>query len=88
MKLIVYTLDEKGRTPGYVANGGYYPIANGGEAPQDYDMIGLATRFAPEPAIENVREYLISIGAESWLDSEGEPFDIDAAVNHLESLEG
>lgn len=86
MKLIVYTLTPNGLTPGYVVDGGYYAVPNGGTSPQDYDMIGLANMFAPEPEIASVREYLVSIGSEDWQDDEGKPFDLDTAVASLESL--
>ena len=86
MKLIVYTLTPNGLTPGYVLDGGYYAVPNGGDSPQDYDIIGLANMFAPEPEIPDVREYLVSIGAEGWQDAEGEPLNLDEAVAFLEGL--
>ena len=39
-KIIKYTLTEGGTIPTYIADGGYYPEANGGSSPQDWDLIG------------------------------------------------
>lgn len=86
MKLIIYTLTPEGEVPSYVLNGGYYATPNGNAEPQDYDLIGLAKDEAPEDELADVREYLIGHGAESWVDFEGNPFDLDASVAYLESL--
>ena len=39
-KIIKYNLESNGTIPTYIDDGGYYPKANGGSSPQDYDMIG------------------------------------------------
>jgi hypothetical protein len=42
MKLIIYTLTNKGEIPNYIIDGGYFPKKNDKKPPQDYDMIGLS----------------------------------------------
>ena len=39
-KIIKYNLTAQGTIPTYIDDGGYYPKANGGNSPQDWDMIG------------------------------------------------
>ena len=39
-KIIKYNLTASGTIPGHIADGGYYPKANGNASPQDWDMIG------------------------------------------------
>ncbi len=42
MKVIRYTLLGNGKVPQAMTDGGYFPKPNGGQSPQDYDMIGLS----------------------------------------------
>ena len=39
-KIIKFTLEADGTIPTYMNSGGFYPKANGGNSPQDWDMIG------------------------------------------------
>ena len=39
-KIIKYNLTGGGTVPTYIDDGGYYPKANGGASPQDWDLIG------------------------------------------------
>ena len=45
MKVIRYTLLQNGTIPSNVADGGYFIKQNGGQTPQDYDMIGLSLNW-------------------------------------------
>jgi hypothetical protein len=45
MKVIRYTLLANGTIPSNVADGGYFIKQNGGQSPQDYDMIGLSLNW-------------------------------------------
>ena len=45
MKVIRYTLLANGTIPSNVADGGYFIKQNGGQTPQDYDMIGLSLNW-------------------------------------------
>ena len=38
--IVEYTLEANGTTPSYIADGGYFAIANDNASPQDWDMIG------------------------------------------------
>jgi len=42
MKVIKYTLLENGKVPQSMVDGGYFPKSNGGQSPQDYDLIGFS----------------------------------------------
>lgn len=53
MKVIKYTLNADGTIPEYVTNGGYFPVANGGISPQDYDLIGMANDVAHQASFAN-----------------------------------
>ena len=48
MKLIKYTLNANGTIPEYVTDGGYFPVANSGTSPQDYNLVGVSTDVATE----------------------------------------
>jgi hypothetical protein len=86
MKLITYTLEADGTVPAYVVDGGYFADTREGPSPQDWTLVGWATDDAPGDEVTDLRAYLVSLGAESWTDAEGEPFDIDAAVAYVEGL--
>lgn len=79
MKLTTYTLNFDGSVPEYVNDGGYFPAATAEPSPQDWVMIGVATDGAPGEAFENVdalEAYLLSIGADSWLDPQHQPLNV------------
>lgn len=42
MKIIKYTLLGNGKVPESMVDGGYFPKYNGGQSPQDYDLIGFS----------------------------------------------
>ena len=42
MKVIRYTLLNNGKVPSSIVDGGYFVKFNGGESPQDYDLIGFS----------------------------------------------
>jgi len=46
MKIIRYTLLGNGKVPSAMIDGGYFIKPNGGQSPQDYDMIGLSLGWA------------------------------------------
>lgn len=86
MKLGIYTLNSDGTIPDFVIDGGYFPHVNQAAAPQDWKLIGWVANDADVQNVSNLRSYLISIGAESWRDRDGQAFDLDAEVAHVESL--
>ena len=50
-KIIKYNLTAQGTIPTYIDDGGYYPKANGGNSPQDYDMIGATLNGSAETGL-------------------------------------
>ena len=50
-KIIKYNLTAQGTIPTYIDDGGYYPKANGGNSPQDWDMIGATTDGSDETGL-------------------------------------
>ncbi len=50
-KIIKYTLTNAGTIPTYIADGGYYPKANGNASPQDWDMIGATVDGSSETGL-------------------------------------
>ena len=50
-KIIKYNLTAQGTIPAYIDDGGYYPKANGGASPQDWDMIGATTDGSDETGL-------------------------------------
>ena len=91
-KIIKYTLTNTGTIPTYIADGGYYPKANGGSSPQDWDMIGATTDGSSETGLGElankaaVKSYLDTYTS-SWKDrnaaGEEVDFDQDAAATHI-----
>ena len=91
-KIIKYNLTAGGTIPDYIDDGGYYPKANGGASPQDWDMIGATTDGSNETGLGElankaaVKSYLDTYTSE-WKerDSEGNEtdFDQDAAATHI-----
>lgn len=83
-----YVLNEDGNVPNYVIDGGYFAVGNDNPTPRDWTLVGVVTDDAPVSAITDLRAYLVGVGAESWLQSDETPFDIDAAVAFMENLAG
>ena len=50
-KIIKYNLTSQGTIPTFIADGGYYPKANGGASPQDWDMIGATVDGSDETGL-------------------------------------
>jgi hypothetical protein len=86
MKLGTYTLNSDGTIPDWVIDGGYFADTREGDSPQDWTLVGWVTDDAPATEIDDLRAYVVGLGAESWTDPDGEPFDIDAAVAYVEGI--
>ena len=50
-KIIKYNLTAGGTIPNYIDDGGYYPKANGGSSPQDWDLIGATIDGSSETGL-------------------------------------
>ena len=91
-KIIKYNLESNGTIPTYIADGGYYPKANGGASPQDWDMIGATIDGSDETGLGElanqaaVKSYLDTYTSD-WKQPDGsggeEDFDQDAAATHI-----
>ena len=58
MKLVTYTLNEDGTIPVSVLDGGYVPIANNLESPQDVTLVGYAEDDYDARTFNSVEELL------------------------------
>ena len=91
-KIIKYNLEANGTIPTYIADGGYYPKANGNASPQDYDMIGATVDGSSETGLGEladkaaIKTYLDSYTSD-WKDRDADDneidFDQDAAATAL-----
>ena len=91
-KIIKYNLTAGGTIPTYIDDGGYYPKANGGSSPQDWDLIGATTNGSNETGLGElaneaaVKSYLDTYTSD-WKQPDGsggeEDFDQDAAATHV-----
>ncbi len=91
-KIIKYTLEANGTIPTYIDDGGYYPKANGGNSPQDWDLIGATTDGSDETGLGElankaaIKSYLDSYTGD-WTERDGDgnetAFDQDAAATVL-----
>jgi len=63
MKVIRYTLLANGTIPSNVLDGGYFIKYNGGQSPQDYDMIGLSLDWT------GIEEYTTKTSFENYIKS-------------------
>ena len=91
-KIIKYNLESNGTIPTYIDDGGYYPKANGGSSPQDWDMIGATLDGSSETGLGElankaaVKSYLDSYTGD-WTErnaaGEDVAFDQDAAATHI-----
>ena len=91
-KIIKYNLTAGGTIPNYIEDGGYYPKANGGASPQDWDMIGATTDGSDETGLGElankaaIKSYLDTYtGDWKQLNAAGEEvaFDQDAAATNV-----
>ena len=91
-KIIKYNLEANGTVPTYIDDGGYFPKANGGNSPQDWDLIGATTDGASETGLGElankaaIKSYLDSYTGD-WTEMndarEEVAFDQDAAATVL-----
>ena len=91
-KIIKYNLTAGGTIPDYIDDGGYYPKANGGASPQDWDLIGATVDGSSETALGElankaaVKSYLDTYTSD-WKERDNEgnetDFDQDAAATHI-----
>jgi len=83
-KIIKYNLTAGGTIPAYIADGGYYPKANGGASPQDWDLIGATVDGSDETGLGElaneaaVKSYLDTYTSD-WKDTNdaGEQIDFN-----------
>ena len=91
-KIIKYKLEANGTIPTYIADGGYYPKANGGNSPQDWDLIGATTDGSSETGLGElankaaVKSYLDTYTSD-WKERDANDnevdFDQDAAATMI-----
>ena len=91
-KIIKYNLEANGTIPTYIDDGGYFPKANGGNSPQDWDLIGATTDGSDETGLGElankaaVKSYLDSYTSD-WKERDADgnetDFDQDAAATHI-----
>ena len=91
-KIIKYNLTAQGTIPTYIDDGGYYPKANGGSSPQDWDMIGATTDGSSETGLGElaneaaVKSYLDNYTSD-WKQDDGsggeEAFNQTDAAAHI-----
>ena len=91
-KIIKYNLTGGGTIPTYIADGGYFPKANGGASPQDWDLIGATTDGSSETGLGElankaaVKSYLDTYTSD-WKDRDANDnevdFDQDAAATMI-----
>jgi len=76
-KIIKYNLTSQGTIPTFIADGGYYPKANGGASPQDWDMIGATVDGSDEEGLgvlanaAAIKSYLDTYTSD-WKEPDGE----------------
>ena len=91
-KIIKYNLEANGTIPTYIEDGGYYPKANGGNSPQDWDLIGATIDGSSETGLGElankaaIKTYLDTYTSD-WKDrneaGEEIDFDQDAAATYI-----
>ena len=89
MKVITYNLNQDGTVPSYVIDGGHFSTPNNLPAPADWTYVGIATDEAPGQEFADaqaLKNYLESIGASSWKNSDGTAFNIDEAATRIFEL--
>ena len=81
-KIIKYNLTSGGTIPTYIDDGGYYPKANGGSSPQDWDLIGATVDGSSETGLGElanaaaIKTYLDTYTSELTLDPETPGTDV------------
>ena len=83
-KIIKYKLESNGTIPTYIDDGGYFPKANGGSSPQDWDLIGATKDGSDETGLGElankaaIKSYLDTYTGD-WKDrnAAGEEIDFD-----------
>ena len=65
-KIIKYNLNSNCTIHDYIDDGGYFPKANGGNSPQDYDMIGATVDGSSETGLG---ELASEAAVKSYLDT-------------------
>ncbi len=65
-KIIKYKLTIDGTIPTYISDGGYYPKANGGSSPQDWDLIGATVDGSNETGLGELAD---AAAIKSYLDT-------------------
>lgn len=88
MKVITYNLNQDGTVPLYIVNGGHFSIPNNLSAPADWTYVGIATDEASGESfdVETLKDYLQSIGASNWKNSDGTAFNINEAASRIFEL--
>ena len=91
-KIIKYNLESNGTIPTYIDDGGYYPKANGGASPQDWDLIAATTNGSSETGLGElaneaaVKSYLDTYTSD-WKQDDGsggfEDFNQTTAAAHI-----
>ena len=91
-KIIKYNLTAGGTIPTYIDDGGYYPKANGGNSPQDWDLIGATVDGSSETGLGElankaaIKSYLDTYTSD-WKDEDADgneiDFDQDAAATGI-----
>ena len=91
-KIIKYNLETNGTVPTYIDDGGYFPKANGGSSPQDWDLIGATVDGSSETGLGElankaaIKSYLDTYTSD-WKDrneaGEEIDFDQDAAATYV-----
>ena len=91
-KIIKYNLTSGGTIPTYIKDGGYYPKANGGASPQDWDLIGATVdgssetglgELANKAAVKSYLDTYTSDWKETNAAGEEVDFDQDAAATNI-----
>ena len=81
-KIIKYNLTTAGTIPTYIADGGYYPKANGGASPQDWDMIGATVDGSSETGLGElanaaaIKSYLDTYTSD-WKERDADDNEVD-----------
>ena len=91
-KIIKYNLETNGTVPTYIDDGGYFPKANGGSSPQDWDLIGATVDGSSETGLGElanqaaVKSYLDTYTSD-WKQPDGsggeEAFNQTTAAAHI-----
>lgn len=78
MQIATYHLNLDGTVPDFVIDGGYFAASSHGSSPQDWTLVGVVddsvqSAFA---TVDDLTEYLATIGGGEWVNMEGQPVDI------------